>query len=128
MSWLSQAAGAAKRVTSAQWYAAGRHVLTFAAGGVTVLASVHVLSPTDAQNATTALQQIGSGVLSVITGLSTLAGIVSGLYATWSASPKSQLLSVASNPDVKVVVANPVVAAQTPSDKVVSPAQAKKIL
>jgi hypothetical protein len=57
-------------------------------------------------------------VTSIVGGVSTLIAIGSGLYAAWTASPLSQMLAVASNPDVAKVVA-PKIADSVPSDKVV---------
>jgi|SRR6185437_6860051 len=104
---------------TAQTVAFARHILTFAAGGVTILAALHVLSGGDASSATQALNEIGDGVTKVIAGVGTLIGIVSGVYAAWSASPLAQLLAVSKNPTVeKVVVTSPAVANAVPSDKV----------
>lgn len=97
----------------------GRHVLTFAAGGVTLFAAIHVISPGDAGSATQALSDIGEGATKIIAGVTTLIGLVSALWAAWSASPLSQLVAVSKNPGVeKVIVTDPKVAASVPSNKV----------
>lgn len=103
--------------TQAQVVAFGRHVVTFAMGGVTVLAAAHALSPTDATSATGAINQISSGVASIIAGVTTLIGIASGIYAAVSASPLWQLFAVAKNPDVKAVITEP-----TPTGKALAQA------
>lgn len=81
-------------ISKGQVVAAGRHLLTFVAGGITVAASLHAITPTDATNATAALNQIGTGIASVIAGVTTLIGVASGAYAAWSASPFSQIFAV----------------------------------
>lgn len=116
-------------ITQGQVIAAGRHLLTFVAGGITVAASLHAITPTDAANATAALNQIGTGVASLIAGITTLIGVASGLYAAWSASPFSQIFAVkkmADNPaqlvskDAQVALVN--AAASLPgTEKVVNP-------
>lgn len=80
--------------TKSQVIAAGRHALTFAMGGITAAAALHVISPSDATSATAAVNQISAGLASIIAGLTTLVGIASGLYAAWSASPLSQIFAV----------------------------------
>jgi hypothetical protein len=84
--------------------ASGRHVITFAAGGVTVFASLHLLTAGDAQSAADALNKIGSGFAEIITGLGTLAGIISAAFAALSANPLWQLIkgsrAVAANPEI----------------------------
>jgi tetrahydromethanopterin S-methyltransferase subunit D len=106
-------------VNLAQSIAFGRHVLTFAMGGVTVAAALHVINANDAANASQAISDIGTGLAKVIAGLTTLIGLVSAFYAAWSASPFSQLLAVSENPSVeKVVVTTSALANAVPSDKV----------
>lgn len=80
--------------TQGQVIAAGRHLLTFVAGGIATAATFHVISPADATSATNAINQISSGFASIIAGVTTLIGIASGLYAAWSASPFSQIFAV----------------------------------
>lgn len=106
--------------TLGQVAAFGRHVVTFAAGAVTVAVALHVATPDDAQNATSAIDQIVSGSKSIVAGATTLIGLASALYASWTASPLSQLLSVSRNPDVKAITTPPAVAAAIPSAKVSS--------
>lgn len=80
--------------TQNQVVAAGRHLLTFAAGGIATAAALHAISPADATSATNALTQIGTGLASLIAGITTLIGVASGAYAAWSASPFSQIFAV----------------------------------
>ena len=106
--------------TSSQIYSFSRHVITFAMGGVTVGVALHVVSPDQGTDATTAINQIVDGSKLLIAGATTLIGLASGLYAAWTASPLSQLASVARNPEVKTIVTTPAVAAATPSEKVIA--------
>lgn len=85
----------------------GAFALTFAAGGVTFAASIHLLSAGDAASATGAFAQIGDGVTKVITGVTTLAGISAGVWAAWKASPFRQILAVNALPEVKGVITVP---------------------
>ena len=103
-------------------WAAGRHVLTFATGAVTAAAVLHIISGDDAANATNAINQIASGVASVVAGVSTLVGIGSAMYAAYTATHTSQIKAVAANPDVSQIVTTPAIAASIPSPKVVPPA------
>lgn len=108
-------------VNAAQVAAFGRHVLSFALGGVSAAAALHVVAPDDAASISGALNQIAAGVSSLVAGVSTLVAIGTGIYAAWTASSKSQLLAVAANPAVKsVVVSTPALADAIPSNKVVS--------
>lgn len=96
--------------TQSQVVAFGRHVVTYAMGGISMLAAVHVLSPTDATTATGAINQISTGVASIIAGVGTLVAIASGVYAAVTASPLWQIFAVAKNPDVKAVITEPTAA------------------
>ena len=108
-------------IPSSSVYSFGRHTLTFAMGSVAALAATHVFTGTEATSATDAINQISSGLSSVIAGTSTLIGLASGMYAAFKASPFSQILSVSKNPEVKaVIVTTPALADSVPSSKVVS--------
>lgn len=93
--------------TSKQLATFGAHALSYAAGGVTVAASLHLLSAADATAATDAFAQIGDGVTKIITGVSTLTAIAAGVWASWKASPFRQILSVNALPEVKGVITMP---------------------
>lgn len=74
--------------------AAGRHVVTFAMGGVTLLAGIHLVSSKDAATLAADITQISTAVASIVAILATTIATVSGFYATWSASHKSQVAAV----------------------------------
>lgn len=89
---------------SSQVAAAGRHVLTFAMGGVSFLATVNILSPSDATTVTASVTQISHGVAEIAAGLAPLVAMASGFYSVWTASHKSQIAAVNNAiPGVKVV-------------------------
>lgn len=78
--------------TQDQVLAAGRHVVTFAGGAVTMFASLHLITGGDATSAAAALNQIGHGFSEIIAGAGTLMSIVSLSFAALSANPLLQLL------------------------------------
>lgn len=98
--------------TQSQYISFGRHVISYAMGGITMFAALHLISGGDATNLTSALNQLSHGAAEVITALGTIIATVSGIYAAWSASPLSQLLAVAkqaadpSSPVKGVIVQN----------------------
>jgi hypothetical protein len=92
--------------TSDQVNAALRHVYTAAGTAAAVLVFVG-LSQGDATTLGTAIHQIGDGVASIIAGVTALIPIASALYAAWTASPFSKLISMKKNPEIKQVVTIP---------------------
>ena len=90
--------------TQDQVLASGRHVVTFAAGGVTTFAALHLITGGDADSAIKALNLIGHGFSEIIAGGGTLIAIGSGIFAALSANPLLQLLkgskAVASDPSL----------------------------
>lgn len=108
------------QITLAQAAAFGRHVVSFSMGAVTTLAAFHLLTSNDASGATNAISEISSGVSQIVAGVSTLVAVSSGVYAAWTASPLSQLIAAAKNPQVHQIVAAPDVANAVPNSKVVA--------
>lgn len=96
--------------TTPQVVAFGRHVVTFSMGAVAAAAALHVVSSNDAASLGGAVNQISTGVGNIVTGVTTIIGIASAVWAAWTASPFRQLLAVAANPDVKAVVTVPTTA------------------
>jgi len=105
-------------VNFGQYAAAGRHVLTFAMGAVTAAASIGIVTAGEAGTLTTSLGHIGTGVSELAAGLAPLIAMGSGLFATWSASHKSQIASINALPGVKVV------AESVPAPQVTAPPKA----
>lgn len=101
-----------------QLAAFGRHVVTYGSGFVSALVVTHMASPDQGQSATTAITQISQGVASVITGVTTLVGIGSAVWATVTASLKSQIAAVQAAPQAQVTVTDPKLAEGIPGVKV----------
>lgn len=99
----------------------GRHIITFAMGAATLAGFLGLLSAGQTTDATHAVEQISSGFSSIIAGTTTLIGLGSALWAAWSASPFSQLVSVSKNPQVaQVIVNSPALADKLPANVVAS--------
>jgi hypothetical protein len=78
--------------TQDQVLAAGRHVVSYAMGGVSMFAALHLITGGDAQSAANALNTIGHGFSEIVAGVATLATVATGAYAAFSANPLVQLL------------------------------------
>lgn len=89
-----------------QLAAAGRHVVTFLAGGVTCLAALHVISAGDAAAIGSTVTRIGNDAADVCAALAPVAAIVSGWFAAYKASHQQQIKSVNAIDGVKVVNEN----------------------
>lgn len=139
--------------TQDQILASVRHVITFAGGGITMFAALHLITGGDATSATNALNQIGHGLSELVAGVGTLIGIGSGVAAALSANPLIQLLkgakavtndpslakdttvaqqatvatAIEAMPQVQTVVAAPAVAQASPSPNVVSTTESKVV-
>jgi len=83
-----------------------RHVYTATATAVSVLAMVG-LSQGDTTAIGDAVHKIGDGISSIVAGVGILVPVASGLWAAWSASPFSRLLSMKHNPEIAQVLAVP---------------------
>lgn len=81
--------------------AAGRHVISYVAGGITVLVGWHLLSPQDATSIADNLNTTWDGLVKVGSGISGLVAtglsIRAALTAKKSAEPASQIKSVVTN-------------------------------
>ena len=130
--------------------AAGRHVLSYVAGGVTVLVGWHFIAPDQGVAITDNLTTIWDGVIKVGTGVAglvaTLVPIYTALQAKHSASPASQANSVSANlptdaasrtkiinavaemPEVRAIVAPRAIVDATLSTKVVNMPEAVSAL
>lgn len=82
----------------AQVKAAGRHVASYTAGGVTVAVAFHVLSPMQGAELTDNINLVLDGVSKIATGIAGLVGVLLPVYTAWraahSASPAEQVKSV----------------------------------
>lgn len=82
---------------------AGRYTLTAASSAVSTLVLFHLVTAGDASQITTALNQIGNGLSSIIAGLTTLTAIATALYGMFRSSTTSQVAQVQASPDLQVV-------------------------
>lgn len=110
--------------TSDQVQSALRHVYT-AAAAASATALFIGLSQGQATALGAGVHQIGEGVASIIAGITTLIPVVTALYAAWTASPFSKLLSMKHNPEIQQVIAvadtpTAALAKAIPGDKIVS--------
>ena len=108
--------------TSDQVNSALRHVYTAVGTASAVLVYVG-LSQGDATALGHGIHMIGDGVSSIIGGIGVLIPVASGLYAAWTASPFSRLVSMKNNPEIEKVKAVPgtptaALAKAIPGDKV----------
>ena len=104
--------------SQAQFVAFGRHVVSYGMGVVSALAVTHIASSDQAQSATNAITQISQGIALIVSGGSTLVAFASAIWATVSASLKSQIASVQAAPQAQVTVNDPQLAAGIPGVKV----------
>ena len=108
-------------INSAQVSAASRHLLSFVMGGIAFASITHIISGDDANAITGALNQIATGVSSVVAGLATLVTIGTAWYSAYLKTTQNQIAAAAANPAVaSIVVTTQPLADAIPSPKVVS--------
>lgn len=100
--------------TMGQATAFGRHVVSYGMGFVSALAVTHIASQDQAQGATQAITQISQGVALIVSGSGTLIAFASAIWATVTASLKSQIASVQAAPQAQVTVTDPKLAEGIP--------------
>ena len=100
-----------------QYKAAGKHVASFAAGGVGMAAALHFLSPSQAVDVNGNLTQIFNGLEQVATGIAGLGTILVPIYtalrAAHNANPTVQaqaLVTVANAGGTQAIEANAAIA------------------
>ena len=104
-----------------QIFTAGRHVLSFIMGGITIGSVMHVISADQANALTGAFNQIATGLSSVAAGVATLVTMATAAYAAYLRTDANQIAAVAAMPSVtSVVVTTSEQAESIPSSKVVS--------
>lgn len=129
--------------------AAGKHLASYAAGGVTVAVAWGLLSTTSGADINADINLIADGTKKVVEGTAGIIAVLTPIYTAWraahNASPDQQQAAVAARPDrmvvaidpakpaeaamrvaslpeIKAVITNPEVAAATPQiAKIVSP-------
>jgi hypothetical protein len=107
-----------------QYKAAGKHVASYAAGGLTVAVAMGLLTSSQSADANADINSIVDGLQSVLKGVAGLIAVATPIYTAWmaahNASPQVKLNSVAAMPEVKKIITTPEVADATPSAKVTS--------
>ena len=103
--------------TTDQVNSALRHVYT-AVGTATAVLVLVGLSQSDATNLGVAVHKIGDGIASIIAGIGMLVPIASAVYAAWTASPFSRLMSAKKNPEIAQVFAVPGTATAALADSI----------
>lgn len=115
-----------------QYKAAGKHVASYIAGGVSMAVAFHFLIPTDAAGINDNLNHIYSGVEQIVVGITGLIGILTPIYTTWkasrNASPAGQAASLtAAVPGTKIVTTPEIAAATPQSPNVISSTEVKVV-
>ena len=111
---------------TAPYTTAARYVLSYAGGAITAFSALHLISATDAQNLSGAVQAIATGVTTAAGGLMTLATFAAGIYGTWTSTRAAQKAAVTADPKVAaIVMVNPLDAIKTDDKKVITVTQAK---
>lgn len=84
--------------TPQQWQAAGKHLLSYSAGGVSIAVAWHFISPGQGTDISSNINDVVEGTTQLLKGLAGLlatgAAIYSGLKSAQRASPASQVESV----------------------------------
>lgn len=75
--------------TWAQYQAAGKHVASYVAGGVTMAAALHFISPSQAVDVNGDLKNVFSGLEQVATGITGLLAVLTPIYTAWRAQHNS---------------------------------------
>jgi hypothetical protein len=111
--------------------AAGKHLASYAAGGVTVAVAWGLLSSAQGTELTTDIGHVTSGLTELGKGLAGIAGILTPIYTMWrsahNASPPMQALSLEQAVPGTTIVTSQAVAAATPSANVVSNTDVKVV-
>ena len=108
-------------INSSQLFAMGRHALSFIMGGVAFASVAHIITADDANAISGAVNQIATGLTSVLAGSATLVTMLTAAYSAYKASDNARLSAVAAMPSVtSVVVSTAEQANSIPSPKVVS--------
>lgn len=115
-----------------QAQAAGKHIASYIAGGVTFAVATHFLSPAQGTDLTTNIGLISDGLTKVLTGFAGILAVLTPIYTVWkaqhNASPQAQAASLEKAVPGTVIITSPEVAAATPnSPNVVSNTEVKAV-
>lgn len=114
-----------------QCKAAGKHVVSYVAGGVSVAAALHFISPEQATDITGNLTHVANGLEEFTKGLLGLISAGTVVYTTLrsakNASPSSQAASLVKEAPGTTVITTPEIAKAVPSESVVSNTDVKVV-
>jgi len=87
-----------------------RHIITAAGSVLATLAVLHIMTGDQAKNVSDALSSIGNGLVQIMAAVGVIAPIVSGIFASFAASPSAKLSSianqVANDPAIQKIIIN----------------------
>lgn len=113
-----------------QYQAAGKHIASYVAGGVTMAAALHFISPQQAVDVNGNLKDIFSGLQQVATGVAGLVAFATPFYTAWRAqhnsTPQAQALSLVKEVPGTIIVTKPEVA-EAASPNIVSTTEMKVV-
>lgn len=102
-----------------QAQAAGKHVASYIAGGVTFAVATHFLSPAQGTDLTTNIGLISDGLTKLLTGLAGILAVLTPIYTAWkaqhNASPQAQAASLEKAVPGTVILTSDAVANATPN-------------
>lgn len=111
--------------------AAGKHVASYAAGGVTVAIAIGLLNSSQGANATADINSIATGLESIAKGIAGLLAILTPIYTMWksanNASPIGQATGLRQAVPGTTIVTSPEIANAIPDDNVISNQDVKVI-
>lgn len=120
-------------LTTEQWTAFGRHVVSYAAGAATmavglggVAVTMHAITADQATQLGTAFQALAEGIKTIVGAVATIASVGAGVWAAYTASKGSQAAALAKDPGT-IVVTDPATAKAVPAGNVVSNAEMKVV-
>ena len=89
--------------SQAQVLAIGRHVVSAIGGAAAFAVTMEFISQGDAQTITTAVNDIATGLASIIAGITAITPVAMAIWSAWSSSHTQQIASVNAIDGVKVV-------------------------
>jgi hypothetical protein len=104
-----------------------RNIYSAMAALLAVVGGMGLLSPANVTTVLNAVHNIGEGVVSISTGIAAISPLFIGAYAAWTASHKSTLIAVATNPQTSPAVKQAVVTALAKTYDTVIPPTAKDV-
>ena len=101
-------------------YAAGKHVASYIAGGISVAVLLHFITPGDASGLNDNLNTIYHGISEVVKGIMGIIAILTPIYTAWksahNASPIEQARSLQQAVPGTLIVTSPEIARATPEN------------